>query len=391
MNGSKKTYLILFVGYSAAALLLFFFSYTQVDLNLTLSKVSLWQSIQKSFQYIGFYERSLATGWYIAVLIFFYLFYFTIVRLCQRRVIDQRALWKIIVGVTLVLVLSYPAFSYDMFNYMFTAKTVLVYHKNPYTVIPLQFAGLDNWIYFMRWVHLPSAYTPLWIALTLPPYLFGFGYFLLIMWNIKLLVAFSYLVAAWCIEKILLTVEKQHATVGLAMFALNPLVIIESLVSAHNDMVMMAIATIAILFSIKKHTFLSWFTVSVSIALKLMTLFLIPAFFLRWNRIAALAGMSVGFILVLFQREVLPWYFLWIMPFVALLPSSTTVFILSSGVSMGLLLRYAPYLYYGHWNDPVPFMKSIVTVAPIVFSIAIILCTPKLRAHVFDYFCRSRS
>lgn len=382
---------MLFFCYSAAALLLFFFSYTQVDLNLTLSKVSLWQSIQKSFQYIGFYERPLATWWYIAILIFFYLLYFTIVRLCQKWVIERRALWKIIIGVTLVLVLSYPAFSYDMFNYMFTAKTVLVYHKNPYTVIPLQFMGLDNWIYFMRWVHLPSAYTPLWIALTLPAYLFGFGYFLLIMWNIKLLVAFSYLVTAWCIEKILLSVEKQHATVGLALFALNPLVIIESLVSAHNDMVMMALVLVAILFFTKKHMMVSWFTLSLSIALKLMTFFLIPAYFLRWNRIAALIGMSIGFILVLFQREVLPWYFLWIMPFVALLPSQTTVFILSSGVSLGLLLRYAPYLYYGHWNDPVPFMKSIVTVAPIVFSIVIILCTPKLRAHVFDYFRRSRS
>lgn len=391
MKNTKKIVSLLFFCYCAVSLLLFFFSYTQVDLNLTLSKVSLWQSIQKSFQFIGFYERPLATGWYIAVLIFFYLLYFMIVRLCQKHLIDQRVLWKIIIGVTLILVLSYPAFSYDMFNYMFTAKTVIVYHKNPYTVIPLQFTGLDNWIYFMRWVHLPSAYTPLWIALTLPSYLFGFGYFLLIMWNIKLLVAFSYLVTAWCIEKILLTVEKQQALVGLAIFALNPLVIIESLVSAHNDVVMMALALIAILLFTTKHSFSSWYSLSLSIALKLMTLFLIPAYFFRWNKLAALIGMSIGFILVVFQREVLPWYFLWIMPFVALLPSQTTVFILSSGVSLGLLLRYAPYLYYGHWNDPVPFLKSIVTMAPIVLSLAIILCIPKLRAHVFDYFRLKKS
>lgn len=383
MKNTKKIVDIPFFCYSAVALLLFFFSYTQVDLNLTLSKVSLWQSIQTSFQYIGFYKRPLATSWYIAVLIILYFLYFMIVRLCQKQVIERRMVWKIIIAVTLILVLSYPAFSYDLFNYMFTAKTVLVYHKNPYTVIPLQFTGLDNWIYFMRWVHLPSAYTPLWIALTLPAYLFGFGYFLLIMWNIKLLVAFSYLVTAWCIEKILLTVEKQQALVGLALFALNPLVVIESLVSAHNDMVMMALALIAILLSLRKHALLSWFTVSMSIAIKLMTIFLIPAYFLRWNRIAALIGMSSGFILVLFQREVLPWYFLWIMPFVALLPSQKTIFILSSGVSLGLLLRYAPYLYYGHWNDPVPFLKSIVTVAPIVLSI---VCW-----YIFHYFHRSKS
>lgn len=391
MKSTKNINGVLFICYCTIVLLLFFFSYTQVDLNLTLSKVSLWQGIQKSFQYIGFYERPLATWWYIGILIVLYLCYFTIVYYCQKRVIERSTVWKIIIAVTLILVLSYPAFSYDLFNYMFTAKTVLVYHKNPYTVIPLQFTGLDNWIYFMRWVHLPSAYTPLWIALTLPAYLFGFGYFLLIMWNIKLLVAFSYLVSAWCIEKILLSVEKQHATIGLAIFALNPLVVIESLVSAHNDMLMMALVLVAIVFFTKKHMMLSWFTVSVSIALKLMTLFLIPAYFLRWNRIAALIGMSSGFILVLFQREVLPWYFLWIIPFVALLPSQKTVFILSSGVSLGLLLRYAPYLYYGHWNDPVPFLKSIVTVAPIVLSVAIILFTPKVRGVAFRFFRRRKS
>ena len=92
--------------------------------------------------------------------------------------------------IIIVLVLSYPAFSYDIFNYMFTAKTVLLYHKNPYEVIPMQFISIDPWVNVMRWIHLPSAYTPIWILLSLPAYFFGFGTFLLILWNFKIIAAF---------------------------------------------------------------------------------------------------------------------------------------------------------------------------------------------------------
>ena len=53
-----------------------------------------------------------------------------IVLICmKRKTMGEQDLWKIVIAVTVMLVLSYPAFSYDMFNYMFTAKTVLIYQK----------------------------------------------------------------------------------------------------------------------------------------------------------------------------------------------------------------------------------------------------------------------
>ena len=366
-----KHKLLLFV-YIIVSFALFLYSYTQVDLNLTLSRMSAWQTIQKAFQHIGYFQRPLSTAIYLGIVAALFLLYGATLVMIRRRGISESQLWKVLLGVTAVLVLSYPAFSADMFNYMFTAKTVLIYHKSPYAVLPIQFSGVEPWITFMRWVHLPSAYTPIWIALTLLPYILGFGYFLLIMWNMKLMVAGFYLAAVWGVGKILERTDKKNMVLGMAILGLNPLIMIESLVSAHNDIAMMAIAVLAMYLFILHKRFASWVAMAISAAMKLITVFLVPVYFLGFRRGLALGAMSIGLVVVLLQpnREFLPWYFVWIVPFVALLPNKPVFTVLASGFSLGLLLRYAPYLYLGHWNAPVPTIKWWVTVVtPMIFLI----------------------
>ena len=178
-----------FFGYVLASVALFLYSYTQVDLSLTLSRLSIYQSIEKSFQYIGYYNRPFSTGIFLFLVSLFYVLYGITLHALKKNIVSKKTFWWTVGIITVILVFSYPAFSYDMFNYMFTAKTVVLYQKNPYAVTPLQFTGVEPWLSFMHWTHLPSAYTPLWIVLTLPAYVLGFGYFLVIMWNIKLFVA----------------------------------------------------------------------------------------------------------------------------------------------------------------------------------------------------------
>lgn len=368
-----KQFKLILILYILVAVLLLLYSYTQVDLNLTLSRMSLWQTIQKSFQYLGYYQRPLSTGIFLGILAGLFALYYWILKLVKRKLITSRQLW-LIIGVNVIILLwSYPAFSYDFFNYMFTAKTVLIYHKNPYVVIPLQFSGVDPWPNFMRWTHLSSAYTPLWILLTLPPYLLGFGLFLLILWNLKLLIAGFYLLTIWGIGEVLKKLDIKHQTLGMAIFALNPLIIIESLVSAHNDIVMMALGVSAMLLSLRHKPWSSFLLLALSVALKLMTIFLLPVGFWRWDRSRALVLMVIGLVLVLLQREVLPWYFVWIMPFVALLPQRWEVTLVAGGASLGLLLRYAPFLYLGHWDNPVPLIKIWVTLAPSVVALLLVI------------------
>lgn len=355
--------------YAIVLFILFLYSFTQVDLNLTLSRIGILQGFQKSFQYIGFYQRQWSALWYLGILAALYLLYWRIMRdLAGAPGFTRKNFFQYLTLVIGILFFSYPAFSYDIFNYMFTAKTVVLYHKNPYIVIPQQFWTIDPWVSFMRWIHLPSAYTPLWILLTLPAYVFGFGSVLLTLWNIKLIVGVSYLVTTVLIGKILDILDPEKAVLGMALFALNPLILIETLVSSHNDMVMMAIAMGAYYWYLKRHTWTSYVAWSISVATKLMTVFFLPLYGLGWKREYALGAMTVGFILVLFQREVLPWYFVWLAPFIALLPRNRGIQILGGGLSLGLLLRYAPYLYLGDWNTPAPFLKFWGTIIPVVIA-----------------------
>lgn len=363
--------------YTVASVLLFLYSYTQIDLSLTLSSAGFLQSIQKQFQYVGFFARPVSTLLFVGIIGTWYLLYAGVLSAARNGQLSITQLWRIIIVITVLLVLSYPAFSYDLFNYIFTAKTVLVYHKNPYEIIPLQFAGLDPLVSIMRWTHLSSAYTPVWIVLSLPAYLLGFGKFLLIVWNLKITVALFYLFAVIGVKKVLERIEPAHVVLGTAIFALNPLVIIESLVSAHNDIAMMAIGVWAIILMIGKKYLMSWVVLSLSIAVKLMTITLVPIFLfnrLRTNwRIWSLVGLGIGFLFVLTKREPLPWYWVWFMPMIAFLPTKKWLVTLAGWYSFALLMRYGPYLYFGNWNAPVPILKWWVTIVPVGIALLVVI------------------
>lgn len=329
---------VIYIGYVILSIALLLFSYTQVDLNLTLSRSSIVQTIEKAFQYVGFYQRPLSTAMYIGILGLLFTVYYVLLAAIKKNVVIIKDVWKLIFIVVAILIFSYPAaFSYDFFNYMFTAKTVLVYHQNPYVVTPLLFSAIDPWTNFMRWTHLTTAYAPLWIGMTLVPYIIGLGYFVPTLLMMKIMIASFYLLACWAIDK------STKSTYSLAYFALNPLIIIETLVSGHNDIVLVAFAMIAVMEQ-------SWFWLSMSIAAKTMTLALIPVMVLKRNRYWMLVAMLVALGLVLVKREFLPWYWVWIIPFIALISENGTWTRFATIISFGLLVSYAPYLYFGDYG-----------------------------------------
>lgn len=341
----------LLIGYLLTTVALVLFSYTQVDLNLTLSRVGAAQTVQKAFQQVGYYQRPLATAVYIGIIGSLFLLYAYALRLVRQGRVDKESVWRLILCVGVVLVFSYPAaFSYDFFNYMFTAKTVLVYQQNPYIVTPLGFAGIDPWTNFMRWTHLTSAYTPLWIGLSLIPYIAGLGYFLSVLFAMKFMMAGFFLLAAYGIAKVVEHIHPKYSTYALTLFALNPLILIESLVSGHNDIALVAFAMLSVWMYVSGRLYLSWQFLALSIATKLMTIVLIPVYLLRKNKQWMLAAMVAGLGMVLFRREFLPWYGVWILPFVALNYEQTKIIRMSFIISLGLVLSYAPYLYFGEYS-----------------------------------------
>lgn len=362
------------LGYIAAAAALLLFSYTQVDLNLTLSRASFVQTVEKAFQYVGFYQRPLATFLYGTIITALFLLYGALLTHAKRGDVSQAFVWRIIFVVTGILVCSYPAaFSYDFFNYLFTAKTVLVYHQNPYTVTPLQYASIDPWTNFMRWTHLSSAYTPLWILLSLVPYVTGLGVFILVLFATKSMIAAFYLLACWALVRVLENDDRKEVAYGLVLFALNPLILIESLVSGHNDIVLAAFALLAVFMYVKKTSVAAWLFLSLSIAAKFMTIFLIPVFWLKRGKEWMLGAMAIGLALVLFRREFLPWYWVWILPFVVLNLRDRTLVRFAVIVSFALVASYAPYLYFGEYSAAEQVWKtSIIWIGTLAAAISLL-------------------
>ena len=158
MPQDQPKWLSSFIAFSiVCSFALVFYSFTQVDLSLTLMRVDFWQMIQKSFQYIGYYNRPLSTVIFVLIVFALSFQYFVLLLLSYKNRITKRTLWVLIFLTSIILLFSYPAFSYDIFNYMFYAKTIAFYGKNPYQVVPLDFTGVEPWLSFMHWTHVSSA------------------------------------------------------------------------------------------------------------------------------------------------------------------------------------------------------------------------------------------
>jgi hypothetical protein len=352
---------------------------------LTLSRVSIWQKIEKAFMYLGYFQRPLSAAVYLFILGLLFVFYFLILGIAKKGKLKKKYLWRLIILTVVILFLSYPAFSHDIFNYIFDAKIVAFYNQNPYQVKPLDFPD-DPMTRFMHWTHRPSVYPPLWIGLSILPFVLGFGIFLFQLLAFKALMVGFYLGTIWLIWRISAVVEPKEKILNVALFAFNPLVLAESLVSAHNDGVMIFFALAAFYLLLKRKLVFSLLSWLFSIGIKYITVVLLPVFALAaWEQIRVkkvdYQKLIIGAILFIFLAILVttyrigfqPWYLLWVLPFLALKAKERFYLWLPIGLSVGSLLRYAPFLYFGHWDPPVPTIKLWLTVLPVALGFLIFL------------------
>lgn len=385
MEERKRKVKLIFLGWLTAVFSLFLYSFTQIDLNLTLSKITIWQRMEKAFVHVGYFQRPLSTTIFLTILFFLFFFYLLILWLTKNDRLKANQLWWLIFATVVILFLSYPAFSHDIFNYIFDAKIVAFYHQNPYRVKPLDFPD-DPMTRFMHWTHRPSVYPPLWISLSVVPFVFGFGKFLLQLFLFKAMMAGFYLGTIWLIWKISEALTPKQKIFNIAFYAFSPLVLIESLVSGHNDGVMVFFALLAFYLLLKKKPFLSFLSWFFSIGVKYITAFLFPVFaLLAWRKIrvkkvdyqkltiAAILFLFLAILTTTYRIGFQPWYLLWTLPFIALKAEERFLFWLTIGFSLGSLLRYTPFLYYGHWNYPVSNMKLWLTALPVGLSFLVYL------------------
>lgn len=388
MKGLK----IVFLLYLLTIVSLFLYSFTQIDLSLVISQSTFVQNLQKSFQFIGYFNRPLSTAIYLSIMLALFLGYVFFLRLTLLGKITKKQVWFLILTSTVILTFSYNAFSYDLFNYIFDAKIFTFYNQNPYLHKALDYPG-DPMLSFMRWTHRVYPYGPVWLGLTIPLSYLGFKSFITTFFLFKLLMGISFIGTVYMIGKIFKKFSAKDELFGLIFFALNPLILIEGLVSAHVDIVMMFFAVTALYFLMQKRFVVSWASLFLSIGIKFATIFLLPIFIIKsfmdkkgeevtsWDNMFYLSTilMSLAIVAASIQSgNFQPWYLFYFLTFATFVSKRPVIFITALLGSLIGVLNYVPYLFLGVWDQSVPQLVNTINMlglSIIVVSLVIFLIT----------------
>ena len=149
-------------GYIGLILLFIIFTYGFVDPNLTLSTSPLYAYVH-TFLYRTIFENKILAGFGYAFFVCgFFGFYGYFLKNPAGTTENQVKFKKIILATSFLLVLSFPAFSYDIFNYILTAKMVTHYIENPYVVMPIEIPN-EPALTYTRASNKVALYGPTWI------------------------------------------------------------------------------------------------------------------------------------------------------------------------------------------------------------------------------------
>lgn len=240
-----------------------------------------------------------------------YALFFAAARLARGR---PGALGVVAVAVVAALmqalaVLAPYAVSSDVFSYAIYGRIYAVYGASPYLEAPIRFAS-DPFYPYVYWMHVPSFYGPLWtlvsgwivqVAGAASPDEGAVGTAILLF---RLTQAASALAAALAVFLLLRRADPERSLVGAVLVAWCPLVVVESGLSAHNDVLMSLLIVVGLVLAWSRRPLLAIAAVA-SIVLaglvKLTALALLPLlgiFVLRsagsWTaRLAIFVGSGV--------------------------------------------------------------------------------------------------
>lgn len=338
--------------YAVTSLVIVVYSFGFVDANLKLFEAD---NVLKQFVSVHSVAAALLAGALLSILFLLYLV-----------ALQQKVQLKLISLVAGILLFAYPMFTYDLFNYILTAKVTFFWHENPYVVMPIEIPNEPN-LAFTRAANKFALYGPSWLAFTWFPSAVGFNN----VW--ASLVAFKLASIFWFFLLVLLILKVTKDPWNVAFFGLNPLVVSEILINGHNDAAMMVLAIVGLLLvkkKVRKNLILGVASFIASILVKGATVILLPLFFLNWplERIwrAGFWLMFGVFLLAPLREELYPWYAVWFLSFASLIPRGKAPFIhgFSIALSLGLVFRHLPYIATGEYGGTGPLWRIILTITP---------------------------
>lgn len=345
-------------------------SYGFIDPHLSFSVSPVYFSIQSALVSLVYRHTFITAGIYLVLLSAMYFSYRKIIPEKNESPYTRAPRW--IMAVFGMLLFSYPMLSYDIFNYIATAKVTFQYQENPYVIMPIDIPN-EPMLSYTRAANKLALYGPTWIALTSFPHLVSMGVPFFSIISFKLFVTLFYVALTYMIFR------KTKRWSQVAWFALNPLVLLEVIVNGHNDIVMMTLAIGGLLLwhrntnIYKSIGIILWVS---SVLVKGATIALLPLFFLpswEWEK-----KMKLGFFLMFgvflmspLREEMYPWYAIWWLAFAAFIPMKKQSWIhgFSYWLSFGLMLRYVPWIATREYGGITPLARIIAASIPVALYI----------------------
>lgn len=354
--------------YGLVGILFSIYSWGFVDPNMPFVRVA-------PLVHLVFEQKQLSTFLYIGFLGIVWVLYARMLALTRAKKLSEKKFWILFAVVITSFFLAFSALSNDIFNYIATARVTYHYHENPYLVMPIEIPN-EPMLAFLHAANKVALYGPVWIALTFVPHVVGFGSLLLTFFAFKAWIVVWFIIFLLGLKRL-----AKNNLYPLVFVAFNPLVILETLTSAHNDVVMMALTVWAYVFLSQKKSPLAYLFLLASVLIKGATIVLLPMFLwasinqrkkktTEWQHIYSWSfWLMLGvFFLSPLREEMYPWYYLWPLTFASLLPIGSLPQFLSFGFTLGLPLRYIPFTLTRDWGVTAPTIKKVVTAIPALAS-----------------------
>jgi hypothetical protein len=177
-----------------------------------------------------------------------------------------------------ICILAPYALSGDFYSYAIYGRIYAVYGGNPYVEAPIQYAN-DPLYSYVYWVHVPSFYGPLWTLISGQIALIAGSNVGLAVLLFRLIEAVSALLAMLLVFLVLRHLDPERALVGAILIGWCPLVIVESGLSAHNDVLMATLIVDALVLAAQRRVLTSIAAVATVVLaglIKLTALALLP-------------------------------------------------------------------------------------------------------------------
>lgn len=371
-----------------AALYLLLFSYFWVDIGIIYMLAHTRPFFNSLFAYRLWGSHHQLASFVIYLLTITTLF---ILQICVLYgFLDKVKIKKLLIlfaATSFIFTLSYNFASHDLFNYLFSAKLIWVFHQNPYQVTPRMY-DQDLWVSFMHSIDAVDNYGVFYLIYSMIPLIiFGASHFILIFYSLRIMNFLIFFLAGLLLLK-LNNGEKKV----FSYWFLNPYLIIELLVNAHNDLLMIAGFIISMFFLYQRQQIKSITVFLVSIFTKSPTIispaiFGAPALLLsKGKRQLYFKAASLAlflFLVVASSRPILNWYYTWVYMFLPFAKLKTYSWILIYCMGLILLLKYQNQLY--PWYDFITWLNIYTKETIFILAIGVVLIEIKgLRFNQYE-------